>query len=221
MAIQHLAETGIPVTLIAGGTGNDFAVGIQHVTSPMAPNGSRNVDLLRVSTADSETTRWVASIVIAGFPAAINARANKINLPIGSSVYTLAAIAELPTFSRTQVAYEIDEGSSQVRRTSDTAMLAIGNTRFFGGGMLACPEANADDGLLHFTSIEGVGRLGVLRHIQGQRGGTAGRDEVQRHVGTRVEITSAGIELRGDGERIGASPATIEIVPGALTLATD
>jgi len=99
-------------------------------------------------------------------------------------------------------------------------MLAIGNTRFFGGGMLACPEAYADDGLVHFTSIEGVGRLGVLRHIQKQRGGTADRDEVQRHEGTRVQITSAGIELWADGERIGVSPSTIDVVPGALTLAT-
>lgn len=219
LAIQEVAATGVPVAIIPEGTGNDFALALSEVSRPVRMGEPRLVDLLRVTTSDSPEPRWVATIVIAGFPAAINARANDISLPIGRSVYTVAALAELPRFSRTQITYAIDHGESTLERTSDSAMLAIGNTSFFGGGMRACPDAHVDDGLLHFTSIEGVGRIGILRHIQGQRGGTADRDEVIRHVGTKVEIFSAGIEFWGDGERIGQSPATIEIDPGALTLA--
>ncbi len=218
LAIQHIAETGIPMTIVPSGTGNDFAMGLQHAGNPVPANHIQAVDLLRVTTADSPSPRWVASIVIAGFPAAINARANSLSLPLGPSLYTIAAIAELPTFSRSLISYEITGGDEPISRTTDTAMLAIGNTRFFGGGMLACPDALADDGLLHFTSIEGVGRLGVLRHIQQQKGGTAERDEVQRHVGTRIELGTAGIELWGDGERVGQSPATIEVVSHALMI---
>ena len=218
LAIQHVAESAIPVTIVASGTGNDFAMGLQHAANPVPASGIQSVDLLRVTTADQPTDRWVASIVIAGFPAAINARANNLSLPLGPSLYTVAAIAELPRFSRSKIAYQITGGDDDVRRITDTAMLAIGNTRFFGGGMLACPDALADDGLIHFTSIEGVGRLGVLRHIQQQKGGTADRTEVRRHVGTRVEIETAGIELWGDGERVGQSPATIEVVPNALMI---
>lgn len=219
LAIQEVATREVPVTIVADGTGNDFALALSQARKPEHLEEPQAVDLLRVTTADNSEPRWVATIVIAGFPAAINARANDISLPIGASVYTLAALAELPRFARTQISYSIDHGESTVEDTSDSAMLAIGNTSFFGGGMRACPNAEVNDGLLHFTSIEGVGRIGVLRHIQGQRGGTANRDEVTRHVGNRVEIRSKGIEFWGDGERLGQSPVTIEIVPGALTLA--
>lgn len=223
LAIQHLAQTGIPMEIVPSGTGNDFFAGATRVVDAVDSKGLVHVDLLRVSVQDAPTPRWVASIVIGGFPAAINARANTMSLPLGSHIYTAAALLELPRFSRSQVSYKIssdfgDFDLGDVTGISDTAMLAIGNTCYFGGGMLACPEALADDGLLHFTSIEGVGRIGILRHIQKQKGGTADRGEVQRHTGNRCEIDSAGVELWGDGERLGLSPATIEVVPRALTL---
>ena len=217
LAIQHVAESGVPMKIVPTGTGNDFAMGARKARGPMAPDGTIEIDLLRVSTADDEP-RWVASIVIAGFPAAINARANAITVPLGSFVYTAAAIVELPRFSRAAIDYQIETKSGRVSRTTDSAMLAIGNTRYFGGGMLACPDALADDGLLHFTSIEGVGRIGVLRHLQQRRGGSADRREVQRHTGSRVTLTSDGIDLWGDGEPLGTSPAMIEVVPKALIL---
>ncbi len=220
LAIQRVAQTGIAMTIVPSGTGNDFAMGLQRATNPVPADGIKTVDLLRVTTADDSSHRWVASIVIAGFPAAINARANSLSLPLGPSLYTVAAIAELPRFTRAQIAYEITGGDESTRRVTDTAMLAIGNTCFFGGGMLACPDALVDDGLLHFTSIEDVGRLGILQHIQRQKGGTADWDEVQRHTGTSIHLESPGIELWGDGERIGLTPATVEVVPGALAIAT-
>lgn len=218
LAIQHMAGTNVPMRIVPVGTGNDFAMGIQRAISPASPDGTIELDLLRVKTADGGIG-WVASILIAGFPASVNRRANAITLPLGPAVYTAAAIAELPKYERIKVDYELSGADESVNRATDAGMLAIGNTCFFGGGMLACPDAAPDDGLLHFTAIEGVGRVGILRHIQRQKGGTADWDEVQRHVGTRVELRTPGVELWGDGERIGVTPATVELEPRALLLA--
>lgn len=220
LAIQHLAGTSIPMRVVPAGTGNDFAMGLQRAGGPASPDGTIPVDLLRVTTADNGQ-RWVASILIAGFPASVNRRANAITLPLGPAVYTAAAIVELPRYSRIEVDYELSSARETIKRTTDAGLLAIGNTCFFGGGMLACPDATPDDGLLHFTSIEGVGRAGILQHIQRQKGGTSDWDEVQRHVGTRVELRSPGVELWGDGERIGLTPATVELMPRALVIATN
>lgn len=217
LAIQHLAETGIPMTIVPQGTGNDFAMGVQRASGPMSPEGTLAVDLLRVTPADG-AQRWVASIVIAGFPAAVNKRANAISLPLGPAVYTVAAVAELPSYKRNKIAYELLGPGEQISRVTDTGMVAIGNTCFFGGGMLACPDAVPDDGLLHFTSIEGVGRVGILQHIQRQKGGTADWDEVLRHSGTEITLSSPDVELWGDGEYLGQTPATIEVVAKALML---
>lgn len=210
--------SSVPLVLAPTGTGNDFATALGITKdadieqSLAAPPGL--VDLLRVTTQDSGPT-YVASIAIAGFPADINARANTMSLPIGRQLYTLAAALELPRFARHRITIDVEGQTLSL----DTAMLAIGNTSLFGGGMLACPDATATDGKLHLTSIEGVGRLGVLRHLQGRAGGTADRPEVTRRVATHVDIETPGIDIWGDGEPIATSPATLQIVPHAINIA--
>jgi len=219
LAIQHLAGTQAPLAIAPVGTGNDFAtaLGLDDVDIPverLLTGQPTQVDLLRVTSRSSDDETWVASIAIIGFPADINARANRMSSRLGSQIYTIAAAMELPTFRRTTIELKID-GTSL---TTDTAMLAIGNTSLFGGGMLACPDASATDGLLHLTSIDGVGRLGILRHLRGRSGGTADRDEVIRRQGRSIEIVTPGVALWGDGEPIATTPARIEVVPHALNV---
>ena len=222
LAIQQIAHRDIETMIIPVGSGNDFATALGLADSLEAswPSASP-VDLLRVEalapqTEDSATgPHWVASIAIAGFPAAINARANSIKFNLGAQVYTAATVLELPRFKRLSLDVSVDAE----RLDLDSAMIAVGNTRFFGGGMLACPGASHDDGLLHVTSIEGVGRVRLLRHVAGRAGGTDHRPEVLRRTGKRFEIHDEGVELWGDGEFIAMSPLSIEIDPGAIQVA--
>ncbi len=210
LAIQHLAQTDIAVTLAPVGSGNDFANAINdHDTSR---NGVLS-DLIRVRRPDGHTT-WVASVAIAGFPAEINARANTMGRSWGSNVYALATVRELPTFARQRFDISIDG----IPVSTDSAMLAIGNTKFFGGGMLPCPDARPDDGKLHLTSIEGVDRRRLLPHLLKRAGGTADRKEVLRGVGQRFDVETSGHGFWADGERLGESPLTFEVVPDALRI---
>lgn len=215
LAIQALAETPIPVTIAPTGTGNDFAaaLGISTATSTSIHNEAAAVDLLRIELAGG-VVRWAASIAIAGFPAAINARANGMQLPLGSQIYTVAAALELPRFRRVSLSLRVDGEDVE----TDSAMLAIGNTALFGGGMLACPDAHPSDGHLHLTSIEGVGRFGILRHLAGRAGGTADRPEVQRRAATRIDVMTPDVEFWADGEPVGPSPLTITVAPRALVV---
>ena len=208
LAIQHLAETTIPITIAPIGSGNDFAHAIREHNNSGTGVAS---DLIRVTTPAGDVT-WVASVAIAGFPAMINARANTMGRSWGSSVYALATVRELPTFARETFEISIDG----IPITTDSAMLAIGNTKYFGGGMLPCPDALPDDGIVHVTSIEGVDRRGLLPHLLGRAGGTADRKEVLQGTGQRIEIESHGREFWADGEFLGTSPLTFELVPGAL-----
>lgn len=217
LAIQHLGGTAIPVGLLPSGTGNDFAsaLGIteRDLNSTLGPTA--DVDLIVVEWPGLAEHTWIASIGIIGFPAEINARANRMNAALGPALYTLAAALQLPSFERSEVALNADGELIE----TDTAMLAIGNTRFFGGGMLACPDAQHDDGMLHVTSIQGVGRIGILRHLMRKSGGSADRPEVLRLTAKRIDIATPHLELWGDGEPIGATPLTLRIVPGALAVA--
>lgn len=217
LAVQVLAQSDVPMALCPSGTGNDFAAALGILTPDVRTvlGPPRPVDLMMV-TNRAGSVSWVASIAIAGFPAAINKRANGLRLPLGSQIYTVAAALELPRFRRLQLSLRLDRDQVQ----TDSAMLAIGNTSLFGGGMLACPDALPDDGLLHLTSIEDVGRLGILRHLAARSGGSANRPEVLRRTATRIDLHDDGVEMWGDGEPLGQTPLTFEVVPRALQVAS-
>jgi len=214
LAIQSLALTDIPLTILPVGSGNDFALAL-GINNPLNKGilntKSIPVDLLKIYTQNDEIV-WVASIAIAGFPASINKRANAMILPLGPHKYSLATLLELPRFARTKVEISIDGE----KHTLDSAMLAIGNTRYFGGGMLACPDASHNDGLFHLTSIEKVGRIKMLGHLKGRFGGTADKREVLRLSGKHLEVHTEGVDFRGDGEFIARSPLQMELVSCAL-----
>lgn len=212
LAIQHIATTNIRVTIAPIGSGNDYATAVREHDEATKTTGVHS-DLIRITTHGGATV-WAASVAIAGFPADINARANEMGRFWGSNVYALATTRELPNFTRRTIEASIDG----IPITTDSAMLAVGNTRYFGGGMLPCPDAVPDDGLLHFTSIEGVDRRRLLPHLLGRAGGTADRNEVLRGTGSRIEIETAGHDFWADGEPLGASPLILEIVPEALRI---
>lgn len=217
LAIQHLAKTSIPVVIAPTGTGNDFAtaLGLTDNSSPIeqtveAP--AQLVDLMLVTSTSGQ--RWVASVAIAGFPAAINERANAMSLPVGAPIYAIAAVLELPSFARSQMQLSVDGEPLAI----DTAMMAIGNTSLFGGGMLVCPDATPTDGHLHLTSIEGVGRLGVIPHLICRAGGTDHRPEVTKRMARQIEIHTPGIAMWGDGEPLTTTPISIDLVPAAINI---
>ena len=55
--------------------------------------------------------------------------------------------------------------------TGDFLMLAICNGRAYGGGYVAAPEADMQDGLLDLVLIRKIGRVAVARVIGGYKKG--------------------------------------------------
>lgn len=212
LAIQHVAQTNIAVTICPIGTGNDFARAVREHTSGSADT-ELSADLIRI-TSPTNPVRWAASVAIAGFPAEINERANDMSRLWGASVYSIAAVLQLPRFQRRNIVLSLND----MIVSTDTAMIAIGNTKYFGGGMLPCPDAQPDDHLLHLTSIEGVNRRGLIPHLRGRTGGTADHREVRRERATRIEVETSGEAFWADGEPIGESPLVFEVVPNALRI---
>ena len=214
LAIQHVAQTDVAVTIAPVGTGNDFAAALLDADGQKGgPQERSRVDLIAVIAGDGSRT-WAASVATAGFPADITARAHTMDRRWGPNVYALAALLELPSFTRRTFELSIDD----IPVRTDSAMLAVGNTKYFGGGMLPCPDALPNDGLVHLTSIQDVGRIGLIPHLLGRAGGTADRKEVLRGEGRRISIHSEGHPFWADGEAIGISPITFEVVSNALLL---
>lgn len=225
LGLQAVAGTPTVLGVVPVGTGNDFARAIPSIpTEPAAAaraalGEAGDHDAIRVETGGT-TSRWVASVATIGFSGDVNGRANRLRFPRGPSRYTVATILELPGLTRRELTIDIDGDVS----VSSTALLAVANTAFFGGGMKICPDADPTDGLLDVTVVADVGRLELLRFF---RLVFAGRHmdhpKVHGHRGRTVRISGTAIELWGDGERIVDRPVddsiTLEAVPGALRLA--
>lgn len=106
LGAQAVAGTGVPLGIVAAGSGNDFA---RTLGVPARDPGAacarlcaalgtdvptvRAVDALHVRGAGLD--RWVAGAVSAGLDAAVNARANATPRPRGPARYALAALREI------------------------------------------------------------------------------------------------------------------------------
>lgn len=216
LALQALACTGVTLGVVPVGTGNDYAraLGLAGLGTPAAV--ARALEPGVALDAMRTTHGWVASVASIGFSAAVNARANRLAHPRGALRYTVATVLELPRLRPMPVALDLDGVAHEV----EAAMVVVANTRYFGGGMAICPDARPCDGVLDVAVIRAVNRRTLLRVFpRVYRGTHVSHPACQLLQGKRVRITATGAELWGDGERVGAAPVDIEVVPGAIRVA--
>lgn len=199
--------------LIPAGTGNDLCRGLDigndalPALDVILAGGERAVDLARIGEA------YIGTIVATGFDAMVNRRANAMNWPKGSARYPLALFAVLRVFE--PLHYELTLDGE--RRDLDAMLVAVGNTRSYGGGIRICPDADPTDGLLDVTIIHPVGRPTLLRLLPSlYTGGFVGEPFVERLRVRDITIDGPGLVGFGDGEMIGATPVAVHQVPAAL-----
>ena len=202
--------------LVPAGTGNDFARGLgldpddlDAVVGALVAGRSRPVDLLRVGE------RWVGTVVATGFDALVNARANRMRWPRGSARYTLAVLAELRTFTPLRYSLVVDG----VARELEAMFVSVGNTSSFGGGLKICPDADPTDGWLDVTVIHPVSRAKLLQLLPRMKdGGFASDPCVERLRARSVRVERGAGSAYGDGEELGPTPVTVEVVPRAIRI---
>ena len=226
VAAGGAAELGI----IPRGTGGDFrrTLGIgkelfaaaEHVRK----SAPRQVDVGRISylTHDgAEASRHFVNVASFGFSSVVARRANDSSKRLGGRVSFLSAVVRsLLTYDNTEVTVSIDGGEAS-RMT--VLLAAVGNGRFFGGGMKICPEAKLDDGSFDLVAVGDLGRLSVLAKIHRiYSGDHLSMKEVRSVRCRRLRVApadpSADIPVEIDGETPGRLPATFEIRGGALRL---
>lgn len=218
------AESGAaPVlALVPAGTGNDLCRGLGMdpddpfaATETILSGSARPVDLARTRSRTHQEDReiWVGTIVASGFDALANRRANALPWPKGGLRYPLGVLAELTRFSPLAYRLTIDGEPREL----DAMLVAVGNTRAYGGGVLMCPDADATDGLLDITIIHPVGRLTLARLLPQTYSGRFVRAScVERLRAREVVVDGDGLLGYADGEEIGLPPLTITQVPGAI-----
>jgi diacylglycerol kinase (ATP) len=214
LGVQAVAGTGVPLGLIPSGTGNDFAryLGLPR-TDPLAAadrvigSRRRTIDLARSGD------RWFVTVLAAGFDAIVNERANAMTWPRGQMRYNLATLAELRVFEPLPYTLELD---GEVRRV-EAMLVAVGNGPSFGGGLRITHGAEIDDGMLDVVIIKTMSKPDLVRtYPKLYTGGHVHHPAYEHHRVRTVTVAAPGIVAYADGERLGALPLTVEVVPGAL-----
>ena len=214
------------LAVLPAGTGNDVAqtFGMANFESAMdalANGGTRPIDVIRMRLVrDGETvTRHSLLFVAAGFAAEVIRKTGpRVKRIFGRRFsYSVGFFRALASFRAPEFSVKWDGGEKQ----ECLFQVCAGNTEFAAGGVMRIsPGARSDDGLLNISLVGAMGRLGIVRRFPSILSGRYVEDErVDYFTGKRLEIDAVPpAEIQADGDIIGTTPATVELLPGALRL---
>lgn len=208
---------GVSLGVLSAGRCNDLSYALGLPKKPAAAvrglleNRVRPIDLGRVGD------RYFSTIATLGFDSEVSEYVDTGRHPSflrGSASYLYAAFVKLYRYSHVDVTLRGDFGEF----SGSLFLAATGNTDRYGGRIRITPGAKPDDGVLDVCMVRIASKLEILRMIPSTFGGGHVRHPAVSLERThRLEIESGGpLWVWADGERLGQTPATIEVVPGAL-----
>jgi YegS/Rv2252/BmrU family lipid kinase len=217
---------GAVLGVLPGGRGNDLARVLEIPSEAagacrvLAEGTPRPMDLGLVEQLDGRAPpRSFVGIGSAGFDSDANRIANDAPPWLGGLVYAYGALRALLSWRPARFELELDDG----RHHAFTGYtVAVANSRAYGGGMFAAPDAMLDDGLLDVVAIEDVSRWSFLKGLPRVFKGTHVEMPSVRTFRTAHVTVSAdrAFVMYADGDPVGSLPVRVSALKGAVTVVT-
>jgi diacylglycerol kinase (ATP) len=219
-------RAGVDLAIVPRGTGRDFArtYGIPHRLDDAlrtARDGrTREIDLGRArfrSWQGEMVETYFANIASAGMSGAIAKRANETTKALGGKAsYFWATFAVFARWRTSEITVAVDGES----RRSWMHDVVVANGRYFGGGMMICPQAEPDDGAFDVLLIGNLTKRDLILTLpKTYRGKHLPHPKAELLRGSIVEIDAPEpLPVELDGEQPGTTPARFDLVPRGLRL---
>lgn len=216
-AAPALRDTGLPLGILPLGTANDLA---RTLAIPTDAEGAAAVILaghqrqLDLGCVNGHPFFNVASL---GLSVTITQRLTKVmKRRWGRLAYPIAAAAVILQARRFSATIRWDGKDIAVK----SMQVAVGNGRYYGGGMVVADAAAIDDGLLDVYSLEPRARWRLLWMARAFRDGEHDSLREVRTMRCRsLEVrTRRRRHVSADGEIITRTPARFTLLPQAVTV---
>jgi diacylglycerol kinase (ATP) len=224
---DKLISDRVALGIVPHGTGSDFVKMLRlpekakDVAALIERRSSRPIDLLRVRYTrldGTEASRYSVNITSFGMGAAVASRVNRSSKVFGRKLsYALAMMRMAVTFAGNSVLMSIDRATTIETKVTS---VAAGNGKYQGAGMLACPRAVIDDGLLDVTLIQFLRPLELIRNLPLLYNGeiyTHPKVQFLRVTNLRADSTER-VLIEIDGEPLGRLPIEISVVPRVMQI---
>ncbi len=217
--VDFLAHHDVTLGLLPLGTANDFArtLGIpsdvDEACEAIANGKVVDVDL---GLAGNNYYVNVASVGLGvGATQALTPWAKK---NIGALAYPVAAIKAFMTHEPFSARLVFPDGDHEPVEHERLLQVAVGNGRFYGGGMVVAPGSGIDDKSLDVYAIR-LGRhrdlFGAARYLKS--GDFIRNESVSQYRTTRVRLeTDPPLSVNIDGELVAQTPQDFSVVENAL-----
>jgi len=217
--VDFMAHHDVTLGLLPLGTANDFArtleipSDVEGACQTIARGKVVDVDL---GLAGDNYYVNVASVGLG--VAATQALSPRLKKGAGPLAYPVAAVRAFLRHQPFSARLTFPDGDHQPVEYERLLQVAVGNGRFYGGGMVVAPEAGIDDRKLDVYTIE-MGRhrdlIGVARYL---KSGDFIREEGVGHFRTeRVRLeTEPDLQINIDGEVVAETPQDFSVAHNSL-----
>jgi YegS/Rv2252/BmrU family lipid kinase len=216
--VDFLAHRDVTLGLLPLGTANDFArtleipVDIEQACQTIAHGKVVDVDL------GLARDNYYVNVASTGLSVKVTQALSPRLKKIGALAYPMAATRAFFEHEPFSARLTFPDGDREPVEYGRLLHLAVGNGRFYGGGIAIAPEAGIDDHRLDVLAIE-LGRprtlLGVARYLKS--GDFIQFEGVHHHRTERVRLeTEPELPINIDGEVVTSTPQDFAVDHNAL-----
>lgn len=226
------SSTKTALGLIPLGTGSDFARTFGWTKNPMEAverivKGQRQRIDVGFAKADQDNSgRYFVNVADVHLSAKAGYYAARYKR-FGNLCYVIGALQAFMSHKNEDLKIRVDDG--EWKQASQITALAIGNAKYFGGGMKITPKADPSSRDFEMVTLQNFKWFDFLLKLHKLYNGTHTTEkmvccervhkvELSNVAQGGNELINKGVFIQADGEHVGFLPATITIFPGAVDL---